>query len=610
MTTVVPETPWVPRDPDGFVTLQGMVRTEQGICTERDLYLRLDGLAAYSERSGQVSLAENARLIANTWFNLFNLGKWRGLCELEDLHLRLEGRGRMELKVFAAFPDRSWECAVNEEIVLEPGRPLRFELSHVLGINDRAVAYFELRALEDGCLFFDAAWQTRQAPQRSPELMLSITTFRREEAVQATVRRFETFLPGSSLRDRIHLTVVDNGQSAGIESSAHVTAIPNENLGGSGGFARGLLAAQDRGASHCLFMDDDAAIHMESLERTWMFLAYATDPATAVCGAMTMASARFSMWENGAVFDHNCKPQFIGTDLRNPEQILAMEYETTRKPPANFYGGWWYFAFPLDQVVHEPFPFFVRGDDISFSLANPFRIARLNGVVCFQDADFSDKETLQTLYLDLRSHLVHHLTQPGLALSARGALRIPAWFFARSLVQCHYETLSALNLAFEDVMKGPEFFAENADMAERRATIGALRHDETLRDDTPPVPDRIRLRIRRRWAALAMLATLNGHLIPFYRLIGNRVTLTTSQRGQLAPVWGAAQITWRDEKTGKSFTMVHSKRRAWKETKRFLKNARVFLRDYDKIRSEWRAGYDRLATETFWRKRLKLDTAA
>lgn len=201
MTTAATETPWVPRDPDGFVTLQGMVRTEQGICTERDLYLRTEGLAAYSESAGQVSLAEGARLLGNTWFNLFNLGKWRSLCALEDLHLRLEGRGRMELKVFAAFPDRSWECAACEEIVLEPGRPLRFELSHVLGLNDRAIAYFELRALEDGCLFLDAAWQTRQAPQRSPELMLSITTFRREQAVQATVRRFETFLPNSSLRD-------------------------------------------------------------------------------------------------------------------------------------------------------------------------------------------------------------------------------------------------------------------------------------------------------------------------------------------------------------------------------------------------------------------------
>lgn len=601
------DTPWVPRDAEGFVTLQGTVRTEQGICTERDLYLRLDGLAAYSESSGHVSLSEGARLITDTWFNLFNIGKWHRHCALEDLHLRLSGAGRLELKVFAAFPDRSWEAAICEEITLAPGRPQRFDLSHVTAAHDRAVLFFELRALEDGCRFEDAAWQTRAAPQRSPELMLSITTFRREAAVRATVRRFESFIPSSDLAGKLHLTVVDNGQSADLVPGAHVTPIPNENLGGSGGFARGLLAARERGASHCLFMDDDAAIHMASLERTWMFLAYATDPAVAVAGAMTQAAHRWGIWENGAVFDRSCKPQFIGTDLRDPRQAMRMEFETTGRPPRNFYGGWWYFAFPVERVAHDPFPFFVRGDDISFSLANPFDIVRLNGVVCFQDADFSDKESLQTLYLDLRSHMAHHLALPALDLGRKGALRIPAWFFARSLVQCHYETLAALNLAFEDVMKGPAFFAENADMAARRAAIAALRKDEALRDEgaagtLPEQPRQV-----PGWKARLMQFTLNGHLVPFFRVFGADVTLRTSQRGQLHPIWGARRITWLDEKTGTSFTMTHSKRRAWRETRRFLGNARRFWRDYDRIRDQWRQGYGALASQGFWTRRLGLE---
>ena len=49
-----------------------------------------------------------------------------------------------------------------------------------------------------------------------------------------------------------------------------------------------------------------------------------------------------------------------------------MEFATTGPAPDNFYGGWWYFAFPVDQVKHQPFPFFVRGDDVSFSLVHDF----------------------------------------------------------------------------------------------------------------------------------------------------------------------------------------------------------------------------------------------
>ncbi|MDQ2095984.1 glycosyltransferase family 2 protein, partial [Rhodalgimonas zhirmunskyi] len=196
--------------------------------------------------------------------------------------------------------------------------------------------------------------------------MLSITTFRREAAVERTVRRFSKFITDSRLKDHIRLTVVDNGQSVSIEESDHVHVIPNENFGGAGGFSRGLIAARESGASHCLFMDDDASIHMESLERTWMFLAYARDPATAVAGAMINAAHRWAIWENGAIFNTRCYPLHMGVDLRDPGQAFGMEFDTTGPAPANFYGGWWYFAFPVAEVKHMPFPFFVRGDDVSF----------------------------------------------------------------------------------------------------------------------------------------------------------------------------------------------------------------------------------------------------
>jgi len=609
MTAQTDTTVWIPRQEEDFVTLQDQIAPEAGISTERDLYFRLKGAAGWSQSRGQIEFAEGGQASFDTWFNLFNIGKWHNLCDLRDLHLMLQGQGRFELRICLDYDKRSGDCIHNDIITLQAGVPFRFDLSAQLSGDEQPVAFFKLRALQAGARLDHSAWQTRQAPLRSPDLMLSVTTFRREEAVRATVRRFEDFMTRSTLAPKLHLTVVDNGKSAGLTSSAHVSAVDNENLGGSGGFSRGLQEARARGASHCLFMDDDASIHMQSLERTWMLLAYAKDPATAVAGAMTSAAERYRIWENGAVFHRSCRPLHMGTDLRDAEEITKMECETTRPAPGNFYGGWWYFAFPVDRVTYDPFPFFVRGDDVSFSLANDFCIARLNGVVCFQDADFADKESLQTLYLDLRSHMAHHLALPAMELGRKGTLRIPAWFFARSLVQLQYETLAALNLSFEDVMKGPAFFRDNADMADRRATIGALRTDEALRV-APPPPERRRFSIRGRLGTAFMLGTLNGHLLPFFGAIGNHVTLRTNQRGQLHPIWGASRITWHDERSGQSFTMRHSKRRAWAETRRFLGNAWAFWRNYDAIRDDWRQGYRELASEGFWRGRLGLEVPA
>lgn len=587
--------------------LQSLLWPEPGISTERDLYVRLEGAVALSMTGQRLHFGAGGAARFDTAANLFNLGKWQRNCGLSDLRLRLEGRGRFELVVIQAPARRSRERLVNEVVELEPGWPLSLDLSALLLHEPRSVVCFTLLALGEGELT-GAAWETAQPPKHLPQLALSITTFRREAAVEASVARFESFMAQSPLAPFLHLFVVDNGRSAEIRPSAHVTPIGNENLGGSGGFARGLLAAEDRGATHCLFMDDDASIHMGALERTWAFLAHADNPRTAVAGGLTMANHRWAIWESGAIFRQNCKPQWLGTDLRDSGEVLQMEQESTGPKPHDFYGGWWYFAFPVAHAKYRPFPFFVRGDDVSFSIANDFDIVTLPGVVCFQDADFSDKESLQSLYLDLRSHLVHHLALPDMDIGRIATLKIPAWFFLRSMMQCHYETLEALNLAIEDVLSGPDFFAANADMADRRATLGQIRKTEAwrpLQEAPPPSRRRFDPRQNRFWR-MVMKYSLNGHLLPFFGLWGNHVTLDSGQRGQLHEVWGAARITYISSDGEQSFTVRHSKRAAMRQGLRMLRNGLRLSRSYVAQKQQWRSGYEQLASTSFWKGRLGL----
>lgn len=589
------------------VTLQTLAWPELGLNTETDLYCRLLNGAAISMARRQLHFIPGSLASFNTYQNMFNIGKWHKYCDLNDLSLELLGAGRFEVTVVYVYPEHSWEKLVSDVITLEADSPQRFKLELAQGFRNRGLIFFELRALSHGTLEA-ASWTTDQAPRRRPELMLSITTFRREQAVQATVARFERFVARSRLKDHLHLTVVDNGQSAELTASDHVTPIPNENLGGAGGFARGLLAARERGASHCLFMDDDASIHMEALERTWMFLAYATDDRVAVSGALINAQHRWQLWENGACFDKLCHPQFIGCDLRDFDQVAQMEFDNTADKPANFYGGWWYFAFPVQHVDYMPFPFFVRGDDISFSLLNTFRTVTLAGVICFQDEDFSSKESPQTLYLDLRGHLAHHLVAPQLDIGRKGVMRILAWFFIRSFLSCHYETLSALNLSLRDAIEGPEFFRRNADMSQRRADIKALMDTETWHDlEGEPPAERRHFNPNRTLDRLVMKVTLNGHLLPFFARYGNHIVLPADTRGQRRQLWGAARITYVSSDGKRAYTVRHDKARAWAELRRYAGATLHMWRSYDQIRDEWRRGYKDLTTGPFWPDILKLN---
>lgn len=584
--------------------LQPFTYPEVGICTERELYVRTAGAVGLSRSKGIVEFGNGGAAFFNTYFNLFSIGKWQRYCDLKDIRLVLEGQGRFEVSVFLAPPESSFERIFCDIQTLVPDEPFEIDLSTASALVKGGVLYFELRAFGDARLT-GGAWKTAQRPLRTPELMLSITTFRREEAVRQSVVRFENFIASSPHKDHIHLTVVDNGKSADLTPSQYVTPVENENLGGAGGFSRGLLEAKLRGATHCLFMDDDATIHMQTLERTWVFLAYTTDPTTAIVGALAKGNEKWALWENGAIFDSKCYRQHGDRDLRDFQNILHIERKSINFPH-NFYGGWWYFAFPLNRVQHMPFPFFVRGDDVSFSLVHDFRMVTLPGVITFQDTDFNNKVTPLTEYLDMRSHLVHHLALRSMDIGRLATLKIVAWFFARTMCICHYETLKALNLAFEDVMAGPDFFARNADMALRRADIAALTDAEKWRPVEGVSPEFTPHLGTGLLKTRLMLLTLNGHLVPFFRMIGARRILSANDRGQLSRIWGAAQVTYLDRQSDSSYTVSHSKVKAWQQSWRMLKNAWKFWRDYQALKHEWQVGYDRLTQEEFWNTTLKL----
>ncbi|GHF71892.1 glycosyl transferase [Seohaeicola zhoushanensis] len=588
-----------------MITLQNFLMPDPVICTEHSLYFHASGAFGLSQHNGEIWLGEGATVVFDTYFNLFNLGKWHRACTLDGLFAEIRGAGRVEVRVLQAIPEQSWEILHCEVVMLEVGSPYLVDVSNYANRSTQGLVFVEIKGLDStGATVSGGRFLTRTVPAELPRLAVSITTFKREEQVRATVARLEDFLATFEFGDQVHVQVVDNGNSAGIAPSNKVTPFVNHNYGGAGGFARGVLEAEGAGFSHCLFMDDDASFHMENIARAYVFLALALSRRAAVAGAMINNTHKWAMWENGAYFDGSCRPQFCGTDLRNRDEVFEMEHESDRARPTTFYGGWWFFAFAIAEVKHHPFPFFVRGDDISFSLMNDFEISTLNGVVSFQD-DFSEKESAQTLYLDLRNHLIQHLVTPRLHRSALGTAQVALRFIMRSMLRFHYESAAAQMLAWKDVMAGPQFFDANIDMAARRATIKEMMKTEVWQEVGTLPPERRRLtRLPRKWRTRLGLWTLNGHLVPFSARRWDRVVLGMADRGLVYPALGATQITYLNTARDKAYTVTQSKRAffamAWQMTKTLTR----FLREFDSIKAAYREGYDAQTTRAYWERRL------
>lgn len=541
---------------------------------------------------GSKSLSKGEHLCLDGWFNLLNLASWEQSARLGAVRLKLVGQGRVRLTLWHKVgADEPYSLGVYD-LSLPADVP-------VSTLPQNGVIWPDIKACENSQIDEIGWWtDTRQAPIR---LAIVITTFRRETGVTMAAERLASALANHISADQAHIFLIDNGQTLVLPDHPRWTVVPNRNLGGSGGFARGMAEATDRGFTHCLFMDDDAATTDEAVLRTVAYLRLAKSPKVAVAGAMISEVPKNQMWEYGARFDGMCRPISHGVDLADQPSALVMEQAL--KPEKLLYGGWWFFAFPLAAVTHWPFPFFVRGDDSSFSLANRFDIARLAGVASVQEG-FDRKSSPLTRYLDMRYHLHHLMVFPHLTprhlrrwRSVQTALRL----IARNIATMHYDSAAAELIAWRDMMRGPEFFAADPTASERRAEIANLTLQEEwhpdatpLSEDVVPVPSRLENRLIK--------LSLNGHLIPFWQQIAPARTISIAQRGRTAAYWGASRVQVQDIGGGRMMDLGHSKRRAFGLGVRAVGLTVAWLVRYPHLQRRHRAGYLTLATRAFWDK--------
>ena len=595
--------------------LQGVMRPDPALPQDPAVLARLSGGATWDGTTwdgAALRLPPGARAGFDTWANLFNAGLWAAHGPLAGLALRLSGTGTVTLHVRHATGTATGRTLVRTDVALTAAGT-----AVPLDATDGLLLWsLETR---DGAVLLEAAFTADPLPRAPVRLALVVTTFRREAAVRATAARIAAVLDaddavsgsgagagsgtGSGALAGAHLFVVDNGQSVALPAHPRLTLIPNRNLGGAGGFARGLAAARDAGGfSHVLFMDDDAACPMTNLTRTAAFLHHATDPATALAGAMVSARRPWHLWENGAVFDRLPRSRFSGTDLRDAGAVVAMELATPAPPPEGSYGAWWYFAFPLAAVTHDPYPFFVRGDDVWFGLSNRFRIATLNGVMSLQD-DFAAKASPVSLYLDLRFLMVVNMIRPGRAMGLAGCLALAWRQVLHSISRMHYDTAAAQLLALADLLGGPAHFVTHITMADRRARIAALTGAERWGPCPAVLPPAWDDPAIGRGRARAMRATLNGHLLPGFARRGRAVTVPLADRGGLAATRGAARAVFLDDGDGgdvRAYEVTHDKARALRLVLRGLWLSLRWVLAWPRLRRAFRASRTALTRPAFW----------
>lgn len=424
-----------------------------------------------------------------TYFNALSVSKWKRYTNLESAYLHLEfesGAGTVSLTgINQSDVSADWlpspnlhnaSSAIPQSIKTHAlGEPFTFDASSApatleleIPFENLLLASFVIKT-EAHTILKSAYWYARvpQEEVRPIRLAIATTTFNNENYIAPNIDLFKQEILGHDepISSASHLFVVDNGRTLDPKKfeAAGVSVIPNANVGGSGGFARGMMAALEEGDyTHVLLMDDDVSIQPESFLRTFNLLSLANDAYAdaSVNGAMFTLETPNMQFEDVSYLGPDGQYARIKGNLYldNVADIAVNEKVLTEKPQT--YGAWWFSCIPVKSIKEYglPLPLFVRLDDVEYGLRTHARYMTMNGI-CVWHAGFGDRFRASVdVYQYLRNYLVMLATddlpyEKIFMLRTRRAMQL----YLRMMA---YETAELMVEALEDYLKGPEFLQE------------------------------------------------------------------------------------------------------------------------------------------------------
>jgi galactofuranosylgalactofuranosylrhamnosyl-N-acetylglucosaminyl-diphospho-decaprenol beta-1,5/1,6-galactofuranosyltransferase len=500
-----------------------------------ELYIKLDAGASIDFHAGGTSIMHEGNTISlNTYFNSIYEIFYTKYTTLSSLYYLLKLEGDFEVAVYREYQASTRELICSQKVqecqLSDYAKILLPELNQS---QEAGRIYLEITCLSKQGMFKEGLIVTEQEKPKEISLAIITCTFKKEAYVKKTVNNI---LQDSYLRDKkFKVFVVDNGKTLNDSDFEDYRAklIPNRNVGGSGGFTKGLIEALQEGVyTHFLFMDDDIELDSEAIYRLFSLYEYAKQDF-AVAGSMLDLYKKHSLYEAGALYnkdfddDGNLKQGTLALtplknelDLRNSTSLNLLLLEESVD-----YGAFWFFAFSKEVVesIGLPLPFFIKIDDIEFSL----RVKKyLDNIVAFPSLavwhePFYVKRPVWDLYYWTRNILITESIHGSLkyfsvvkSLTFRILYRISIFDYNSAIMYVK---------GFNDYMEGPNFIKTNDSETLHSQIYECSKSHKTQTVQPSYMLEGYQTTKTGIIRKLVGLLTLNGHFLPRF-LIKDEIT--------------------------------------------------------------------------------------
>jgi len=490
------------RPPARLVVQRGLFFGPTGLVPE-DLYAVVERGTARRERD-RVHLAAGSRVSTNTYFGRFHATYWQRWTAVPEVEVTATLSGTGRIRLMASDTNKVWRIVAAQDLTDET-RTVR-----LVGPIDRFVdgggMWVELSTESGELTASDLRW-TVSTGRPVPRTDVVVCTYNRVEDCLNTLQAMADDPEALDHVGTVH--VVDQGSDP-LESRprfAEVSAALGErlryvrqpNLGGAGGFTRGLFdatAGDPAGHADVLLMDDDVLLDPEILIRLTGFAASTTHP-TIVGGQMLNLlhpahlhiSAEYAdaeVLKVGMPMPGALREAYLlGLDERDLPTNQERRVDTE-------YNGWWSCLIPASIVaaIGYPLPLFFQWDDIEFGYrarAHGFPTVALPGAGVWH-ADFGWKDWDEWhRYFNMRNGLITAALHSD--FSTKRIIRRLGQLLGQYLVAMHYGLAATLIKAVDDFLDGPDVLHDGSAAAAGEIRKIRAAYPETVMHPMTELPE-------------------------------------------------------------------------------------------------------------------------
>jgi galactofuranosylgalactofuranosylrhamnosyl-N-acetylglucosaminyl-diphospho-decaprenol beta-1,5/1,6-galactofuranosyltransferase len=471
--------------PDELVVARGIFAAPAPQLPD-DLYAKIIEGTAHRRRAS-LTLEHGAYVTTNTYFGLLPASYFQRWTELTQISLKLAYDASGPARISLCASDFNGNNRTIDRMQVDGAGTVSMA-ADLDAFVDGGSLWIECVADGGSLTIKDLVWTTR-APEKIRPAALVICTFNRPEACSATVRAVaedEEVLAGV---DAVY--AIDQGSDPVGDQPAFrevVAALGSKcvylrqrNLGGSGGFTRGLYEVS-RLTDHAnvILMDDDILCEPETVLRLNAFANLTPTPSIVGAQMLFLKNPRFLL--AGAELADLATLRAGRWGVHGLHHADVVEHRQNRRIDAT-YTGWWACLIPAELIAAAglPLPFFIKWDDIEYSLralGAGFPVVTLpNAGIWHAEFHWKDGDDW-VRYFDIRNALITAALHERVDVAV--ASKTIREEIARHLVSMQYGRAHTVIRALEDFLEGPSILDDGGVAAMARIREERAKYPETI----------------------------------------------------------------------------------------------------------------------------------